>query len=430
MPSSIATIDTIRFPEYGNYPFIDRMDHDGKKITEIICSYMGRILHGDEKGNRAINIQGEPGAGKTWLLRHLAERAFNEDTTSIIYGNALGEACGNRAGVIHSLYIDLHEWKDPDNSDQKAKKLIIAIDQIIAKKWANQSRPTIDEDNDQTAPLSDLQRWLEADVRSLFQGNTQALVLLLDHVYLSPDLEGSLRALDGILGMFTAFSRALIITASFGQLVSWSTPALRMPQIIKLNPFSKEQTDQQLSQQLKDTYIPDQLDEIYRLSGGYPRNNFALGYWGLDQKEKAFEEEINYILRVIPEKDLYETRIYLQALCLLPGFGPYEVEFLLTEYLNKENKSEISLPNIRKNLNNLARSRLINWHNGEWHMIERLKTLLTNWLREKSSRENNNDWSLLYETTIRLYTEWAEKYPATQKRWAEKKQAVITQQGA
>ena len=306
----VSETDTMRFPEYGQGPFIER--NEAEHVRKLVAS----LAAGRPIDVRAVAFTGERGVGKTWLLRHLAEIDLNCNGTQAVVGNSLNDSATGGISDVHSLYLSLQDWTD--EPEAAAKALIIAVDEQISK-WTT-LKPTTMLGGGDTASLGDLSRWLEADVRSLLGDKTTALVLLLDHAHESPwDL---LKLLDQhVLGPLTAIPQVFVVIAGRGKPYPWQAPDLRLHmELIEIRPFDVEQTRQQLKGQQEWALSEQEITEIWELSGGYPRTNYALGCLGRDRWREAIEGELQYMLEPVPEQHRQTVRECLEALCVLEGF--------------------------------------------------------------------------------------------------------------
>ena len=375
----------------------------------------------------AVAFTGERGVGKTWLLRHLAEIDLNRNGTQAVVGNSLSDSATGGISDVHSLYLSLQDWTD--EPEAAAKALIIAVDEQISK-WTT-LKPTTLLGGGDTASLGDLSRWLEADVRSLLGDKTTALVLLLDHAHESPWY--LLNLLDQhVLGPLTAIPQVFVVIAGRGKPYPWQAPDLRLHmELIEIRPFDVEQTRQQLKGQQEWALSEQEITEIWELSGGYPRTNYALGCLGRDRWREAIEGELQYMLEPVPEQHRQTVRECLEALCVLEGFRDEQVWPMLACYYQNPDYTGRPLSDAIVFREELRRYAFVRWDDTPpaiWRIYGRLRTLLVNWI--KSDREL---WVRMNCAAYSLFAHWANHYEKTRERWqaeAENHNRALEEVGA
>jgi hypothetical protein len=221
---------------------------------------------------QVLSLVGERGAGKTWLLRHLAQSE----------PQLLGQA----------TYIDLmnrHAFSEPHG----------------------------------------FVRFLQGRIQG--QRRAGRSVLLLDNV--PPEMDNHLRAVEtAILKPCLEEHSCLVIMAlADSGRVCWLTPALRGGELGHLAPFNASQTREQLTRlgkigALRNGVRPSQ---IYRASKGLPLLNYLLA---THSHRRSFELLLDYWLEGMSNDEHGQMRILLQAICTLEVLEHAKVQAALDLY--------------------------------------------------------------------------------------------------
>jgi energy-coupling factor transporter ATP-binding protein EcfA2 len=221
---------------------------------------------------QVLSLVGERGAGKTWLLRHLAQSE----------PHLVGLA----------TYIDLetrHAFSEPHS----------------------------------------LVRFLQGQIQG--QRRAGRAILLLDNV--PPQMDNHLRAVEtAILKPYLEEHSSLMIMvlADPGR-VCWLTPALRGGEVGQIAPFNASQTREQLNRlgtigALRNGIRPSQ---IYRASKGLPLLNYLLA---THSHRRSFELLLDYWLEGMSNDEHDQMRILLQAICTLEVLEHAKVQAALDLY--------------------------------------------------------------------------------------------------
>ena len=268
--------------------------------------------------------------GKTWALRELAETVLQYDPPARVEGTPPGAADPpevgarlSRIGGVHSVYVDVLDWSahfdctSKEELDAGLKRLLHRLSLQIAE-WANTVPTGVLTVKPADGLVADFSRWLEADVRQFT--HEFVLVLLLDQAHEAP--WKLLELLDQhLLGPLAAIPRVLPIVAGRGQGYPFKSPEMYLHcKSIRLEPFDNEQTKAQIAKQVPDEKqrkVP--LDQIYGLSGGYPRLSYAIATLGADAGLRA---ELDTILAPVKDEALLKRLRdeYLKAICVLRSF--------------------------------------------------------------------------------------------------------------
>ncbi|MGC9333045.1 MAG: ATP-binding protein [Anaerolineae bacterium] len=221
---------------------------------------------------QVLGLIGEKGAGKTWLLHHLAQ----------------GEA--RLSGL--ATYVDLASrgaFSDPHS----------------------------------------FVRFLEGRIQTRRRGGRA--VLLLDNV--PAQMDNHLRAVEtAILKPHLEEQGALVIMALLDPMrVCWLTPALRGGEYGYLSPFVHSQTREQLSRLRKigAEQHGARPSTIHRASRGLPLLNYLLATHSCRQ---SFELLLDYWLEGMPNDEHGQMRLFLQAICTLEVLEHAKVQAALDLY--------------------------------------------------------------------------------------------------
>ncbi len=349
---------------------------------------------------RAVALACESGAGKTWFLRHLAEVGLAPNGGVLPVGKGLSDL-----PKLHALYLDLRDW--PGVPEAVTRALIIAISHQVAA-WMG-TIPTGTLGAGMEAPLDDLSRWLEADVRQSVR--QEALVLLVDQVYES---SWSLLALLDyhLLGPIAAIPRTLIVLAGRGRGYPWASPELRLHcEEISLTPFDVEQTREQLRKQISEEKAGE-AKIIHGFSGGYPRSNYAIALLGPDA---GLEAEVQMLLETAPAERRRQVREYLEALCVLRAFDDDRIPPMLTAYYDAPVYKRWSYQQAAEVRRELVGYAFATWDEaaGGWVLGRSVRFPLDSRLKKRKTAV----WQRLHAAAFCMYDRWATDYPAAAATW-------------
>jgi hypothetical protein len=222
-------------------------------------------------GDQVLNLVGERGIGKTWLLKNLA----NHD---------------RRTSPV-AVYLDLEQRRE----FSAVEDYITAIEHQVRSRCGN-----------------------------------GAAILLLDSV--PAQLDEYLRALeDAILRPHLAKRSSLVIMALVHPShVCWRAPALRGGESRALHTFEESQTQDQV-RRLAKTGASVGGSQVTGLqhSGGLPLLNYLLATHG---RTEAFRLLLNHWFSRIPAEDAERVRNYLEAVCVLDVLEHASIQRVLDVY--------------------------------------------------------------------------------------------------
>jgi len=273
-------------PDYAPGLFVQPAEIYGWLLSEIVewaqvrpdalpRQRVGRVRHLGSRwipDGQVLSLVGERGAGKTWLLRHLAD--------------------GEPQLLGRATYIDLA------------------------------TRTAFSE------PHSFV-RFLEGRIQG--QRREGRSILLLDNV--PPQMDNHLRAVEtAILKPHLEEHGSLVIMALADPArVCWLTPALRGGDVGHLVPFSPSQTREQLNRLRKIDALRSGIrpSQIYRASRGLPFLNYLLA---THSHRRSFELLLDYWLEGMSNDEHGQMRILLQAICTLEVLEHAKVQAALDLY--------------------------------------------------------------------------------------------------
>jgi hypothetical protein len=223
-------------------------------------------------GDQVLTLVGEHGAGKTWLLRYLAETEHRASSTAV--------------------YLDLARRSD-------------------------YPRP------------ADYVGAIESEVRS--KCGDENTMLLLDSV--PAHLDEHLRTLeDSILRPHLTHRSSLVMMALVHPShVCWRAPALRGGQRYDLPPFDESETRDQLQRLTKAMPIQKGMEpsRLQAASGGLPLLSYLLA---TREQTEAFGLLLEYWFFRIPLDERERVRNYLEAVCVLDVLEHASIQRALEVY--------------------------------------------------------------------------------------------------
>ena len=249
-------------------------------------------------GNQVLSLVGERGGGKTWLLRHLAEK--------------------DRIISPHAVYLDL----DERNSFSSASRYTQEIKDRI-QEHCGSSRT----------------------------------ILMLDTV--PPDLDEDLRAFEKTVlwPHLTQHGSLVIMAQSHPLRVCWRVPALRGAERCHLPPFEEAQTNEQIKRLRKTNMSQGNLktSRLQQASGGLPLLNYLLAT--RDQTE-SWNALLDYWLASVPEDDRAQVQSYLEIVCTLDTLDHAKIQKALDVYNRHQPEADAGRTHPGRIRNQLRKYRL------------------------------------------------------------------------
>lgn len=356
--------NAIPLPEYSAKKFVTRPE-----VEEVLGKIRTLVQRG-ELPKRTIAFSGERGTGKTWLLRHLAEKIKSEIQNTRVY------------------FLDIKSDTTARSVLEDFRGLVLGLKNGLAQTSTEASRQVMQE------------------LRAFF--STQFLVLLVDQAYESDwKLLGEIE--EYFLGPLAIEPRVFIVMAGRGRAYPWKTPELRLyAEFRKLGPFPDvKQTAEQIDKQAPEAKT--RAEEIHQLSGGNPLANFYLA------KGASLDTVITYILEVIPRESQAQAREYLEALCVLQAFDEERIPTMLAAYHNDPAYLRWKYAQTRLVRDLLVKAAFARWNEdaGGFVLDSQTQHLVENYLK----RERPDQWRRLHCAAYRLYRNWMEEYARARDHW-------------
>ncbi len=368
---------SVEIPEYSPDLFVDR-DEEIEEVME-----RAKALIDGEVSSRVIVFTGERGAGKTWLLRHLAEKELP---------------------TIPNLRVVYIDFQDETFAGKEHVQVVAEIIRQVSKATGGPERLGVD--------LAEMSQSLLAHLRDqvLERG---ALALLLDHVHES-DWELLRLVEDYLLAPLAMEKRVLFVMTGRGRLYPWQTIELvpRTPDLRLLEPFDPDQIEEQI-ELLKRRFeiVAQKTEEIQRLSGGNPLTNYLIARYGKEGLSLALDG----LLEPVAEEEREEVREYIKALCVLRSFDEERIKAMLAAYYGDESYREWSYAQARR-----VRQKLIKWGFATWNSKKRgfvLNEVVRRIAEEYMRTYEKGKWCRLQEEASKIYEEWMSRYKSMEDVW-------------
>jgi hypothetical protein len=362
-----------RFP-YSHDKFVNRTDE-----VRLVMDKVQRLVSCLSDDKRVVIFHGARGSGKSWLLREIEYR---------IRGTHPSIPCP---------YFNLALATPP--FDEAVRDIV----KQIYQEFAGTSATTLPDD----APLI---QWLPL-LREI-RHSTRVLVVLFDHVDESPH---KLLALleDRCLSPLSVCPKVLIVLAGRGKEYTWKGQELRFKsEECDLGYFDLSHTREQIEKQVPQP--PPSVDEVWKLSGGYPWSNYILGTH-YEDKAAALGQCLEFLLY---ELSVTEDHIsWLRALCVLRAFSDQMIPPMLSACFDDQGILSWQYRQYRQVRQSLTATTLVKWSetSGGYVIDEALRRVLENWLYA----HDQTMWRRLHTAARDLFETWKNDYPRTADRWKE-----------
>ncbi len=378
-------------PDYSPDRFVNR-----EEAIDLVLSKVQNILAGRSERKRVIVFRGFRGAGKTWLLRHLAETELPKI-----------------AGVC-PVYINLKEFSTKPRQDA-VRDIIGRVLEAMQQRQDGELGKALHKPP-ALVPLDLLSDYLWFTLDDL--STIRILVLLVDFLYEAhPELLELLE--KHVIGPLVANPRVLVVAAGRGQANPWQTPTVRFQvEDHKLKPFEADHTKDQLEKQRPGA--ASHANEIHEATLGYPLANVIIPYPLHKATAAQMRKLIDLLLEPIqnPDGSWPVERNYLEALCVLRAFDEERIPVLLDAYdPSLAPKRGWTPAETSEVLRRLIRTNLVRWASdlgGWWIVDQAIRHLLEEYLRVARP----DRWKRCHEVAINLYRNWASRYPEEKGRWA------------
>lgn len=383
------------FLSYAPELFVDR-DTDVALVTGL-CR---KLVEGGRTPGlpRAVTMRGERGSGKTWLSLHLQRQELPKISgvvsllISLVPMIVQGYLPQGREKK-RCEYFDIAPNPQPDT--QKTEEVFMESCRRVLM-WVSSELGTTSAPD---ATIDELSNWLARDLAQ----RQQVFVFLFDSIF---ELDwGYLKGLESyLIAPLAALPNTLFVMTGRGKLYPWISPYLRVE--IEERPlvsFDKDRIAEQIQRQVPDTKLS--VEEIERIGGGHPLNNFLLA------TAQDWIAEIGTIIDLLLDIQAGRQRAimrdYFEALCVLDGFREEEVPFMLAAYYEDPRRETMPIVEVRKLRDELVATNLVRWENSKFKIDEPLQRLLENYLKTQEPPER---WQRLNCRAYQLYKQWTEEY--------------------
>lgn len=346
--------------------FVKRAESDliFHKIMEFLSKKTTVVDWEEPFSRRTIIVKAEPGAGATWLLRHLAHETERKSDAGVYFLTIQPDlSVGWTIADFMEKVPDLkNKLAKPARTDEKlGKPLVLFVDQNYEADGAL---------------LSEIEKHL---LRPLAIDPSVLIVMA-----------GSRdRAYDGH---------------------TWIMPELRLFALgIELPPFSEEQTADQIAKQAPDAI--GRASEIHQLSGGNPYANYILAKGG------SLSDVIDHYMGkvILNPEERERARQYVEALSVLPAFVEELIPPILAAYYNDPAYLNWRTPQKSSVRHLLLSNNLMCWkRNGGGFVINpQIRHLAQKYLET----EYPDRWADLHLAAYNQYRDWMDQFPRS--RWRE-----------
>ena len=327
---------------------LDKFIGREQEINQIIA-----LLIQSQPRIRAVVIDGDRGAGKTWLSLHLHRTIFKKEIKGL-------------TSWLFSLWSpgeDYHPWGDkPQENEhfvQENERLEInGFLSIIIHSLSIELPPN---------PV--LTEKVDA-IRRYVQSHTdERFVLFLDSAYES-DWSLLEQLETHFLGSLLTLNNFFIIVTGRGRPYPWKIPYLIEAIHFGLGKFSIEQVQEQLRRFNLSSILLAQ--DIYNIGEGWPL--FTEHLARAKDRSEALDIAANILFAVVPIHERLQIRKYFEALCPLDGFGEMEAALMVRTY------EKNGIQDGRAICKKMNETRLIFWKDGRYIMTPPVQKILGQYL--------------------------------------------------
>lgn len=329
---------------YDPHKFIDR-DEEIKQMCTMLAQSQPRV--------RAVVMDGDRGAGKSWLSLHLHRTVFKQEVkgvTSWLFSLwSPGENYhpeGEKAQASERFVREGEQLKLDEFLEIIIKSLTIALppNQNLAEK------------------VDSICRYVQSHVDNRF-------VLLLDAAYES-DWSLLEQLETHFLGNLLTLSNFFVIITGRGRPYPWKTPYLIEAIRFRLGEFTVDQIKDQLGKFELSSALS--VNEIYEIGAGWPL--FTEQFACAKNRVDALGIAADILFAVLPSYESTAVRRYFEALCPLDGFGEVEAAVMVKAY---EQGDDLDGRAICRKMNE---THLASWKNGRYEINQPVQSILRQYL--------------------------------------------------
>jgi hypothetical protein len=329
---------------YDPQKFIDR-DEEIKQIISLLRQSQPRV--------RAIVVDGDRGAGKTWLSLHLHRVIFKKEIKGLTSWLFSLWSPGEDYQPWGDTMQD-NEWFARENKGLKIEEFLSMI--IHGLSIELPPNPSLAE------KVDSIRRYVQSHIDDRF-------VLILDSAY---ELE------THFLGNLLTLNNFFVIVTGRGRPYPWKIPFLIEAIRFGLGKFSVEQIQEQLNNFGLSSMLS--VKEIYEIGEGWPI--FTEHLARAKNRAEALNIATNILFAVVPPNDRLQIRKYFEALSPLDGFGETEAALMVGMYdpntLEKEG---------REICHKMNTTHLVSWKDGGYIINQPAKKVLREYLKFSRQEE-------------------------------------------
>lgn len=356
---------------YDPNKFVNREE---EKIQQILS-----LLRQSQPRSRAIIIDGDRGAGKTWLSLHLHRTVFNQEITGI-------------TSWLFSLCSSGEKYRPGGAKEHKNERFVSEGEILQIEEFLEIILKNLYIENITKLNLAERVDLVRRHVQSHID---ERFVLILDSAYESD--WSFLEKLEAhFLGNLLTLNNFFVIITGRGRPYPWKVPYLIESVQFGLGKFSIEQIKEQINK-LGFSFSLS-IDEIYEIGQGWPL--FTEHLARAKDRIEALDIAADILFTVIPAQDREQIRKYFEALCPLDGFGEVEAALMVKTYENNNTEDGRLICRM------MNETHLTSWKNGRYEMNKPVQNILSQYLIEK----NQIVWIQLQRAAYQYFEKQANDY--------------------
>ncbi len=348
---------------YDPAKFIDR-EEEIKQIITLLQQSQPRV--------RAIVIDGDRGAGKTWLSLHLHRTVFKREVKGV-------------TSWLFGLWSPGEDYRPEGEKPQPNERFVREKDKLEINEFLQIIINSLSIELPPNPVLAEkvdaVRRYVQSHVDSRF-------VLILDSAYES-DWSLLEQLETHFLGNLLTLSNFFVFVTGRGRPYPWKIPFLIEAVRFGLGKFSVEQIKEQLKKFGLSSILS--VNDIFDIGQGWPI--FTEHLARVKDRTEALDVAADIVFAVVPSYERLAVRRYFEALCPLDGFG--EAEAALMVKTDEKNGAKDGRAICRK----MNDTHLVAWKNGRYEM----NLPVLNILRQYLSLKDKDVWVRLHCAAYRHF---------------------------
>lgn len=316
---------------YDSSKFVNREE----EIQQILL-----LLKQPQPRVRAVVIDGDRGAGKTWLSLHLHRTLLKTEIMGI-------------TSWLFSLWGSGDDNRPEGEKEQENERFVHQGDKIKLEDFLRIIEESL---TIQLPPNAIFAEKVDAIRRYIQSHSDKRFVLILDSAYES-DWSLLEQFETHLLGNLLTLNNFFVIITGRGRPYPWKVPYLIEAIRFGLGTFSVDQIKKQIEKFGLSSILS--VNEIYEIGKGWPLFTEQLAR--AKNHTEALKIAADILFAVLPSIERGEIRAYFEALAALDGFGESEASLMVRTYTGAEHDGR----EICRKMND---SRLASWKNGRYEM--------------------------------------------------------------